>query len=59
LKRSTRINGAGGYNFTWSLLAEGFIPALTQRIANPETADDFGHKMINTLKIVFSKHWMV
>lgn len=36
-------------------LAEGFIPTWTQRMASPETADDFGRKMVNTPKIVFSK----
>ncbi len=37
------------------VLAEGFIPAWTERIANPETEDAFGHKMIDTPKVVFSR----
>ena len=36
-------------------LAEGFIPTWKSRIENPETADAFGHKMVETPKIVFSK----
>lgn len=36
-------------------LAEGFIPTWTSRIADPETADAFGRKMVDTPKIVFSK----
>jgi dihydrofolate reductase len=36
-------------------LAEGFIPTWTSRIANPETTDAFGRKMVETPKIVFSK----
>jgi dihydrofolate reductase len=36
-------------------LAEGFIPSWTSRIANPETADAFAHKMVDTPKIVFSR----
>ncbi len=36
-------------------LAQGFIPSWTSRIADPETADAFAHKMVNTPKIVFSK----
>jgi dihydrofolate reductase len=35
-------------------LAEGFIPAWESRVANPETADWFAHKMRDTSKIVFS-----
>ncbi len=36
-------------------LAQGFIPSWTDRTSNPETADAFSHKMVNTPKIVFSK----
>ena len=36
-------------------LAQGFIPSWTSRIANPETADAFAHKMVDTPKIVFTK----
>ena len=36
-------------------LAQGFIPSWTSRIADPETADAFANKMVNTPKIVFSK----
>jgi dihydrofolate reductase len=36
-------------------LAEGFIPHWTAHVANPETADDFGRKMVDTHKVVFSK----
>ncbi|SFE96491.1 Dihydrofolate reductase [Chitinophaga sp. CF118] len=36
-------------------LAEGFIPAWAASIANPETEDAGGHKMVDTHKIVFSK----
>lgn len=36
-------------------LAQGFIPSWTSRIANPETADAFAHKMVDTPKIVFSR----
>jgi dihydrofolate reductase len=35
-------------------LAEGFIPAWEARVANPESADWFAHKMRDTSKIVFS-----
>ena len=35
-------------------LAQGFIPHWESWISNPETTDDFGHKMVNTPKIVFS-----
>lgn len=37
------------------VLAEGFIPAWQSRIADPETADEFGRKMVKSQKIVFSK----
>lgn len=37
------------------VLAEGFIPHWTNHVANPETADDFGRKMVDTPKVVFSK----
>jgi dihydrofolate reductase len=36
-------------------LAEGFIPHWTDLMQNPETADEFTQKMVNTHKIVFSK----
>lgn len=36
-------------------LAEGFIPHWQSAAENPETANDFCHKMVNTPKIVFSK----
>lgn len=35
-------------------LAEGFIPTWRSRAENPETADDFSRKMVDTPKIVFS-----
>jgi dihydrofolate reductase len=36
-------------------LAQGFIPSWTDRTSNPETADAFARKMVDTPKIVFSK----
>jgi dihydrofolate reductase len=36
-------------------LAQGFIHSWTSQIANPETANAFAHKMVDTPKIVFSK----
>jgi dihydrofolate reductase len=36
-------------------LAQDFIPAWASRISNPETADAFAHKMVNSPKVVFSK----
>lgn len=36
-------------------LAEGFIPHWTASAENPDTADAFSHKMVDTRKIVFSK----
>ncbi len=36
-------------------LAQGFIPSWTSRTSNPETADAFAHKMVDTPKIVFSR----
>jgi dihydrofolate reductase len=36
-------------------LAEGFIPTWTQMLANPETAEDFVKKMVETPKTVFTK----
>ncbi len=36
-------------------LAQGFIPSWISRITNPETADAFAHKMVDTPKIVFSR----
>jgi dihydrofolate reductase len=36
-------------------LAEGFVPVWQDRISKPETEDDFGHKMVDTRKIVFTK----
>ena len=36
-------------------LAEGFIPAWTLRLENPETADEFARKMVETPKVVFTK----
>ena len=37
------------------VLAEGFIPTWTARANDPETADVFAHKMVDTPKFVFSK----
>lgn len=36
-------------------LAEGFIPTWTSMLANPETADGFSKKMVETRKVVFTK----
>jgi dihydrofolate reductase len=36
-------------------LAQGFIPSWTSLTSNPETADSFAHKMVDTPKIVFSR----
>jgi dihydrofolate reductase len=36
-------------------LAQGFIPSWTSQIDNPETANAFAHKMVDTPKIVFSQ----
>ena len=36
-------------------LAEGFIPHWKANVDNPATADDFGRKMTETPKIVFSR----
>ncbi|MDB5004706.1 MAG: bifunctional deaminase-reductase domain protein [Mucilaginibacter sp.] len=36
-------------------LAEGFIPHWAGLMQNPETADEFTQKMVNTHKVVFSK----
>ncbi len=36
-------------------MSEGFITSWASQIANPETADAFAHKMVDTPKIVFSK----
>lgn len=36
-------------------LADGFIPAWEKMSADPETADEFAHKMNNTPKIVFTR----
>jgi dihydrofolate reductase len=36
-------------------LAQGFIPSWTSQIADPETADAFAHKMVDTPKVVFTK----
>ena len=36
-------------------LAVGFIPTWSSMLANPETADAFAKKMVETPKIVFSK----
>lgn len=36
-------------------LAEGFIPSWTSMLENPETADEFARKMVDTPKIAFSK----
>ena len=35
-------------------LAEGFIPHWQSFSENPETANDFSHKMVDTRKVVFS-----
>ena len=37
------------------VLAQGFIPTWASRVTNPETADQFAHKMVDTPKIVFTK----
>ncbi|KAA3439219.1 dihydrofolate reductase family protein [Rufibacter hautae] len=36
-------------------LAEGFIPTWTSTLENPETADEFARKMVETPKVVFTK----
>ncbi|MCB9284345.1 MAG: dihydrofolate reductase family protein [Lewinellaceae bacterium] len=36
-------------------LAQGFIPTWTSHLNNPETADDFARKMVETPKVVFTK----
>ena len=36
-------------------LAQGFIPYWKSYVENPETADDFGRKMVDTHKVVFTK----
>lgn len=36
-------------------LAQGFIPYWTSYSQNPATADEFSHKMVDTVKVVFSK----
>lgn len=36
-------------------MAEGFIPHFISALANPETADAFAHKMVETPKIIFSR----
>ena len=36
-------------------LAEGFIPAWESSLANPDTADEFARKMVETHKVVFTK----
>ena len=36
-------------------LAVGFIPTWSSMLTNPETADDFAKKMVETPKVVFSK----
>ena len=37
------------------VLAEGFIPTWTARANDPDTADEFANKMVDTPKVVFSK----
>ena len=36
-------------------LAEGFIPTWTSQLENPDTANDFARKMVETPKVVFTK----
>ena len=36
-------------------LAQGFIPAWTSRLSDPNTADDFARKMVMTRKVIFTK----
>lgn len=36
-------------------LAEGFVPAWTSQDQNPETANEFTHKMVYARKLVFSR----
>ncbi len=36
-------------------LAQGFIPTWSQRLENPQTADDGARKMVETRKVVFTQ----